>query len=70
MTSYFHYTDNPVRDAERYQEDLENRPCIHCAICGDALYSGDDYYALGDVELCPDCMEDNYKRTVADDDEL
>lgn len=55
-------TDDPVRDQLRYEDELEERACLHCAICGGSLYEGDPYYEIDDMEICEDCMKDNYRR--------
>ena len=66
MTSYFHYTDNPVRDAERYQEDLEEDRRLHktCDHCGIIFHPGDQYYLINNEELCPECVKDEYGKVV------
>lgn len=63
------WTDNPVRDADRYQSDQEdNLRCIDCVACGTHLYEGDDYYEIDDMVFCEDCMEDAYKKEVRFDE--
>ena len=63
------WTDNPERDAERHEAELEevNRQCLHCAMCGGTIYDGDDYFDLDDMILCEDCMIDNYRRVASYD---
>ena len=64
-----YYSDNPERDAERYQQDLEDRPCLHCVMCGESLYNGDEYFLINDEPFCEDCMEDCFKRQVEIDEQ-
>lgn len=55
-----HYTDDPVRDAERYQMDLEreNPPkVILCDECGIDIYPGQKYYNIDGNKFCKDCIE-------------
>lgn len=63
------WTDNPERDAERHETELEeaNRQCLHCALCGGVIYDGDDYFDLDDMVLCEDCMIDNYRKVASYD---
>lgn len=58
------WTDNPVRDAERYQQKLDDAPHIYCDICGETLYEGDTYYDIGGEMWCPECLKRELKRTV------
>ena len=61
------YTDNPVRDAERYQQYLEDRDYITCDICGgkiyreNNIYEGDEYYQIEDQNICQNCINDFLK---------
>lgn len=47
------YTDDPVRDAERYYSALEEMPYV-CERCGCELH-GEAYEYLGDY-YCADCI--------------
>ena len=38
------YSNNPVLDEERYQQQQEERPHIECDECHGYLYKEDDYY--------------------------
>ena len=58
------WTDNPVRDAERYQQELENRPCLTCSVCGGSLYDGDTYYEIDNEDFCPECMISEFRKVV------
>lgn len=51
-----------MRDQIRYESDLEDQALLHCDICGAAIYEGDPYYEVEDMELCPDCMNDTFRR--------
>ena len=56
-------TDNPVRDAERYEaereEALQSLPV--CCECGEHIQ--DDFCYEFDGELiCPDCLKDNHRK--------
>lgn len=65
------YSDDPVRDAERYDEYLEGRRERHCRgeciHCGEAVYDYDDHYDIeGDV-LHQECLTgwaEQYRRGV------
>ena len=59
-------TDDPVRDAERYFSDLEDKEkhYITCVICGNVMLDGDEYYLVDDDPFCPDCMDAQFKREV------
>ena len=60
------WTNNPVRDAERYIVDCEERgkKRKHCDHCGVILSYGDEYYLINDEELCPECVKDEYGKVV------
>lgn len=55
------YSNNPVLDEERYQQQQEERPHIECDECHGYLYKEDDYYEADDVieldgiMMCEDC---------------
>ncbi len=58
-----HYTDDPVRDAERYQIDLErenSREVLYCDECGDEIH--DDFcFNIHGRRLCSKCVDYLYK---------
>lgn len=66
------FTDDPVRDAERYfseaEEEQNEREYIVCDICGekifcgDGYWEGDTYYIINELNICEDCIS-NYIRT-------
>ena len=35
-----------------------------CTSCGGALYEGDYLYTVDGEELCEDCLNDGYRRTL------
>lgn len=48
-----HISDNPARDAERHEEELEEAKCAYCVHCGEPIYPGDEaYYLEGDEAWC------------------
>lgn len=61
-------SDDPVRDAERYlnhlEEDEKKRDYITCDFCGGKIYRADDhyegstYYVLDGHTICEDCIHD------------
>lgn len=57
------YTDNPVKDAERYYEQLEQAAAElpKCDYCGKPL---DDYYNINGEILCSECLDDNFRHFV------
>lgn len=57
-------TSDPVRDQIRYESDLEDQALLRCDICGAALYEGDAFYEINDMEICTECLNDNYRRLV------
>lgn len=60
-----YYSNDPVKDAERYEADrereLEKYPeCCHCGV-----HIQDDYCYLIDGNFyCSDCLEKHYKKDV------
>ena len=59
------WTDDPVRDADRYfeeqDEQLEQLPV--CDECGEHI-QGEGYYEVHDFKICPDCMQDHWRWLV------
>ena len=42
-----------------YGEDAYNeKPVMHCDICGNNIYEGDKYYRVNGVAYCEGCIED------------
>ena len=60
-----YYSDDPVRDAERYMEDqdrrLERLPV--CCECGEPVQDDTAYESNGEC-ICVRCMEDNHLKGV------
>ena len=65
------WTNDPVRDAERYASECEERDkkFIHCSVCGTVILYGDEYFEIDGQNYCPDCLSEQFGRT-ADYDEL
>lgn len=61
------YGDDPVREAERHyaQQDreLERRPV--CDECGHHIQD-DWFYLINDEFICPDCLNNYYRKEVED----
>ena len=36
----------------------------YCGICGSSLYEGDAYYEIDNMDICPDCLKEEYRRVV------
>lgn len=57
------YSDDPVRDAERYDRYLakqeEELPQCHC--CGDPIQD-DFYYEINGDAICEDCLQENFRK--------
>lgn len=63
------WTDDPVRDAENYYNEMEERlqklPVCEC--CGNPIQ--EEYaYLIYDSWYCPDCMRDNFLTLVPEED--
>ena len=56
--------EDPVMDANAYQSDLDDRPCVECSCCGMPLYAGtetadgDKAYYINGEWYCESCIED------------
>ena len=63
----FWMTDDPARDAERLAEaqdrQLEQRPV--CSECGHHIQA-DHYYDINGEVVCPECLENYYRKEVED----
>lgn len=57
-------SDNPIRDAERREEEMEKAKCakcVYCVHCGEPIYPGDEaYYLEGEDAWCcsRDCADE------------
>lgn len=68
----FQLTNNPIKDAESYQQNIEEenaeRDFIPCDICGRKIYRadvthyGDDVWDLDGMDICEDCIDDYIQR--------
>lgn len=63
------WTDDPVKDAEAYDRQLERnaeRHCIgRCAHCGEPVHDWDDHYDFDGVLVHDDCLygwAENYRK--------
>lgn len=58
--SYPSWTDDPIRDAEAFQNyrDEPSEDDIYCDQCGENISKNEDHYfeICGDY-YCPDCMD-------------
>lgn len=63
-------TDDPVRDFERYDAEMEraqeeyDRNCIHCSVCGEAIrpYEDTRCYILYENEgIHPECLQSMFR---------
>jgi len=62
-----HYTDDPVRDADNYQFEQEERlkNCPVCDDCNEYIQDGGYWYIDGAI-LCEDCAREEYYKTTED----
>lgn len=63
----FYYSSDPVRDAERYAADQDRRiaQLPVCSYCGEPVQDM-HYYQINDEVICPQCLEDNYRKNTED----
>lgn len=59
------YSDDPVRDADRYwaakEDELDKLP--RCCECDEPIQS--EYcFEINDELVCPGCMKDNHRKSV------
>ena len=61
------WTDDPVRDAERYEAEQERQlqRLPVCCECGYPIQT-DECYEFNDELICPDCLRDNHRKWVDD----
>ena len=59
------YTDDPIRDAARYDAEqsrrLDELPVCHC--CGEHIQD-EHYYLINDEVYCIGCLESYFKQYV------
>lgn len=60
-------TDDPTRDYNRYEAEMErlDERLPVCADCGERI-TADYCYAINDVYICPDCLENGYRKWTED----
>ena len=61
------YSDDPIRDYDRYCEHLESElaKLPKCVDCNNPIQD-DDYYDVDGEYLCESCMKDRYRRSTED----
>lgn len=61
------YSDNPVRDHERYEAHRERRlnRLPRCSECGYPIQDEECYEINGEL-ICPSCMEENHRKRTDD----
>ena len=62
-----YYSEDPIRDAERYMADQERRlqQCPICSDCDEPIQD-DHYYLINDEVICKNCLESNYRKETED----
>lgn len=62
-----YYSDNPVRDAERYYNNLEKQAeqLPVCSECGYRI-DGEIAFEIGGGYICEDCLIENHRVWVED----
>ena len=62
-----YYTDDPIRDFERWDRERERRleflPV--CVDCGHHIQA-DYFYEINGEPICPACMESGYRKEMED----
>lgn len=63
------YSDDPVRDAQAYSDELEDRrPAAYCECCSEPLYPGSKAWNVFEGWYCEECAETVFKpETIACD---
>ena len=61
------WTDDPVRDALRYEAERERqrKRLPVCCECGEPIQDDECYEFDGEL-ICPDCLKDNHRKWVDD----
>lgn len=61
------WTDDPISDFNRHDKEqsdrLANLP--GCGICSETIQD-DHYYLINDEEICPDCLENEFRKEIED----
>lgn len=63
----FFYSDDPVRDAERYaaEQDRQLDRLPECSECGHPIQS-QHYFLINDEIICTNCLIQNYRKDTED----
>lgn len=48
---------------DEYYGEGEREEYVHCDVCGETIYYGDEFYEVGNAKVCQDCI-DAGKRTA------
>ena len=61
------WTDDPVRDYDRYaaRQERQLRRFPRCNCC-DQYIQTDSFYEINGEPVCPDYLDENFKRSVDD----
>lgn len=61
------YSDDPIRDAERYEAEQERRlsELPVCCYCGEPIQD-DHYYLINGEEYCEECLDDQFRKRTED----
>lgn len=61
----FYITNDPISDADRWDREgqrlLERSP--RCDCCGEYIQD-DHYYEINDENICPDCLENEFRKEL------
>lgn len=62
-----YYSDDPVKDYDRYCDDLEAEldKLPKCYECGEPIQA-DECYEINDELICPECLDNNHKKWTED----
>lgn len=61
------FTDDPVRDAERYAAEQEEAlACLPvCDICDEPIQQ-EHFYEINDTKICEHCLNEYYRKETCD----
>ncbi len=54
-------SDDPVRDAEDYQQEQDSHPHVYCETCGERIYiessthDAEKFYSINGAFMCEEC---------------
>ncbi len=62
-----YFTDDPVRDAERYMADQERelQKLPRCCECDEPIQT-EECYEINDELICPECLQKNHRKWTED----